>query len=100
MCFGGSKTHVLGCRVVLTERNFRNGQKYASWTLDLLFFLISSNFSGILNVKFGWKMTKNIFKLHSINPHYSTNIPTPKTSSTYLTHHYNISCSFHYSIPT
>ena len=24
--------------VVLTERNFRNGQKYASWTLDLLFF--------------------------------------------------------------
>ena len=24
--------------VVLTERNFRNGQKYASWTLDLLGF--------------------------------------------------------------
>ena len=44
------------------------------------------------------KWRKNIFKLHSINPHYSIDIPTPKISSTYSTHHYNISCSFHYSI--
>merc|ERR1711884_100751 len=79
------------------QRNFRNGQKYGPWTC--CFFLISSKFSGILNVKFGWKMTKKIFKFHSINPHYSTNIPTPKNFE-YSTHHYNISCSSHYSIPT
>lgn len=43
-----------------------NWKKFQKWAeickLDLepavVFFLIYSNFSGILNVKFGWKMTK------------------------------------------